>query len=532
MSESPVRVDGDGVHLPAGFNGSCDVHFDDHHAWSFSASPRRDGGEILVPWPARMGRFLEGSARVRISAEDGDLFDDEVTFGSGEGRVRFIDRHGIPVMIDKWGLMQRPFSARGGAVVEQMVDITAQILRVLEDECGVQAWIAFGTLLGAAREGRVIGHDSDVDLAYLSHRTTPAEMAREMFGIARALRRNGMTVVNKSASFVTVTFKAPDGAMGSIDIYTCFYVGDHLHETATVRAVVPRSAVEPLGEIEFEGRMLPAPADPDTMLAVSYGPGWKVPDPSFRHQPSREVVSRFDGWFSSLMRNRRDWETFHAEREARRRPSGFARWVTECEGAPRSDSRVVDVGTGRGADVLHLARAGWRALGLDYARGAFRPAARKARDEGIGATFAQFNLLDLRDVLSRAAILSRDDADRHVLLGRGLFEALDDDARDNFWRFATMVMRSGGTAYFQGRSASLRDLAEWRAENGGGRLHPVDPRVLEGEATRAGGRVVLREGFLAAAAACRGAAPARWRMVVEWSPVRTATDHPETKGTP
>ena len=48
------------------------------------------------------------------------------------------------------------------------------------------------------------------------------------------------------------------------------------------------------------------------------------------------------------------------------------------------------------------------------------------------------------------------------------------------------------------------------------RLRPVDPRVVEGRAVQAGGRVVHREGFLAAAAAISGAAPARWRMVVEW----------------
>lgn len=526
-------VDGDGVRLPAGFQGSCDVHFDDHHAWSFSAPPRTAGGEVLVPWPARMERFLDGRAQVRVTAEDSDLFDAEVSFGTGSGRVRFVDKHDIPVMIDKWGLLQRPFSARDSAVVEQMVDITARMLQVLEEDCGVRAWIAFGTLLGAAREGRVIGHDSDVDLAYLSHRTTPAEMAQEMFDLARALRRAKMTVVNKSASFITVTFKAPDGAMGSIDLYTCFYVGDHLYETATVRAVVPRSAIEPLGEIEFEGRMLPAPADPDTMLAVSYGPSWRVPDPSFRHQPSREVVSRFDGWFSSLMRHRRDWESHHGERQGKRRPSGFARWVAAQEGPARSGTRVVDVGTGRGHDALHLAREGWRVLGLDYARGAFRPTARTARDEGLDASFTQFNLLDLRDVLTRAALVARDGADRHVLLGRNLFEALDDDTRENFWRFATMVMRAGGTAYFQGRSADPSELAAWRAEHGGGRLHPVDPRVLEGEATRAGGRVIHREGFLAAAAACRGAAPTRWRMVVEWPrPAPAPLDPPERKGTP
>ena len=135
-------------------------------------------------------------------------------------------------------------------------------------------------------------------------------MTVELYDVARALRRHGMTVQNKSGSFITVVFPVPDGSKASIDVYTCFYVGDLLYETATVRAVVPRWAIEPLTELEFEGRMLPAPADPAGMLEVSYGPGWRVPDPSFRHEPGPEITDRFDGWFGSLMRNRRDWERY------------------------------------------------------------------------------------------------------------------------------------------------------------------------------------------------------------------------------
>ncbi|MGZ4455393.1 MAG: hypothetical protein ACXVGM_17480, partial [Oryzihumus sp.] len=257
MGETDVRVDDAGLHLPEGFTGSGDVLFDDHMAWSFTAEPRRGGGEVFVPWPQRMTRWLEGSSEVRVVSGEDEVFRGEVCFGTGEGRVRFVDKDGIPVMIDKWGLLQRPFSGRDSSVVEQMVDVTDQILDVMETECGVRGWIAFGTLLGAAREGKVIGHDSDIDLAYLSEQETPAEMAVELYRIGRALRRHGMNVLNKSAAFITVVFTSPDGGMSSIDIYTCFYVGDLLHETATVRHAVPRSAILPLTEMMFEGRMLP-----------------------------------------------------------------------------------------------------------------------------------------------------------------------------------------------------------------------------------------------------------------------------------
>ncbi|GCD91620.1 hypothetical protein [Nocardioides sp. LS1] len=517
MAETGARVDDAGLHFPAGFSGSADVYFDDHMAWSFSAEPAGSGA-THVEWPKRMKRWLDGASAVRVVAGEEELFAGDVSFGSGEGRVRFVDKDGIPVMIDKWGLLQRPFSGRDASVVEQMVDITDQILEVMRQECGVEGWIAFGTLLGAAREGKVIGHDSDVDLAYLSEQPTPAEMVVELHRIGRALRRHGMNVLNKSGAFITVVFTSPDGGMSSIDIYTCFYVGDLLYETATVRTPVPRSAILPLTEMMFEGRMLPAPADPDAMLTVSYGPNWRVPDPSFRHEPGPEITTRFDGWFSSLMRQRRDWERHLADLagEEGHGPSGFAGWVADQIAGESHSVRVVEVGAGTGEDALLLASRGIDVLALDYARQSLRRPARLARRGKLPATFDTLNLYDLRDVLTRGALVSRDREHEQAVYARDLLETLDPDGAENFWRLAAMALRGGGRAYLEGRSLSRHDAGEARAEHGGGRLHPVDPRVVEGDATRAGGRVVHREGFQAAGAAAHGGPPARWRMIVEW----------------
>ena len=88
-SVTDVRVDDAGLHLEPGFTGSGDVFFDGHHAWSFSAG---DGGrssdEVLVEWPKRMTRWLNGSSLVRVVSGDDEIFAGEVSFGDGTGRVR------------------------------------------------------------------------------------------------------------------------------------------------------------------------------------------------------------------------------------------------------------------------------------------------------------------------------------------------------------------------------------------------------------------------------------------------------------
>lgn len=507
-------VGDEGIRLERGFVGSLDVLFDGWRAWSVAIEEPHPG-DVPVPWPRRLAAKLDGTSVVSIVHEGAEVHSAEVAFGSGAGRVRITDRHGNLVFIDKWGLTQRPFSSRREAgAVEAMTAMAERVLDVMR-ECGFEGWISFGTLLGAARGGKVIGHDSDIDLCFLSEKQTPAEMAVELWDIARALQDAGIKVKHKTASFITVTYTAPDGGEDGIDIYTCFYVDDLLHETATVRERVPRSAILPLTAMEFEGRMMPAPADPDRMLAVSYGPGWRVPDPSFSHQPSTEITDRFHSWFGELMPSRRDWTQHNGRVAGRRRgPSDFARWVSAQ--LDESVTRVLDVGSGSSRDLRHYVTDTRKASGYDFAHpGRHALGGKVSWPEG--ASRSAMNLLDLRDVYTAGAVAARRN-ETNAVTARRLVEALAPEGHEGFWRFTSMALARGGRAYLEGVSRSPHECREWQRHHEAGRVYPVDPHDLVAAAQAAGGTVVHREGFASAARAVRQGRPARWRMIVEWAP--------------
>lgn len=463
-----IQINTTGITLPGRLVENYDVYFDKLHVWSFSSGelPIRQDGTRAVAWPRAMSNWLEGPSRISLRVGAVEVHAEEVRFSDREGRVNFIDEYGIPVMIDKWGLIQRPFSGRDPAVVTQMLDITEKIIAILRDECGVDCWLAFGSLLGAAREGGVIAFDSDVDLAYLSQKQSPVELNLEIYDITRALRRHGLRVLCKSGAFVTVLFDAPDGADGSVDIYTTFILDGNLYETATVRAPIPASDILPLGKVPFEGRELPVPRNVERLLEASYGPGWRVPDPSFRHLPGPEINKRFEPWFGSLMKNRRDWERFIRRRPDTDldQPSEFVSWVSS---RIPENADILDLGAGLAHNALAFARAGHSVVAADYARFTFRRATEQARSEGLDVKFINLNLRSLRNTLSGLARIVRWQPGPRVLFCSGLIESLDSAARLNLRQLLKYYGRPGDQIFLEFSPGSPAKHDPWQ---GGARV--------------------------------------------------------------
>ena len=152
------------------------------------------GGGYLVTWPSALRRFLDGTTALQL-----------VEHVTGARGVR---RGGAPRHAaerpDRRG--QRPRAAAGhrqvaaaGADLRHPQRRARRAAAGLDRggarprcaKAGIEAFPAYGTLLGAVRGGRLIGHDSDADLGYVSEHTHPVDVMRESFRLQRALADMG-----------------------------------------------------------------------------------------------------------------------------------------------------------------------------------------------------------------------------------------------------------------------------------------------------------------------------------------------------
>ncbi len=489
---STARVTERHLAVPVSVVDPVVVTFDGQYVWSFS--PRRDGvrtgGAWQVAWPDAVRDLLEGTAHVRLGDLAGHTlhFDDDVVFRGSTAALALRDSHGHPLAVDRAGHLSRVFAETDDETRRCIAEGTARALADLREKVGIDAHVSYGCLLGAVREGRMIGHDTDADLAYLSAFTHPADIVRESFRMERELRELGWKVTRMSGADLKLFLPLPDGRVVHLDVFGAFHVGDTFYQMGGRSGSLARDALTPASTVVLEGVELAAPADPERVLAFLYGPGWRVPDPSFQNVDPVVGLRRLGGWFGGGRRNLAEWNQLYRSRrsEIPRKGSPFAAWVSARipDGA-----RVVDLGCGTGRDSGWFVHQGHDVVGADYASTALRMTRNRLARRGVPSPQVRalpFN--DLRAVLLAGAELARL-PETPYLYARGLLGCLDADARANLWLLCSMVLRRGGSLHLE-YAATRPGLRRRQVD---GLVRRLSTSSVRREVEAAGGRVVHAE---------------------------------------
>ena len=144
-------------------------------------------------------------------------------------------------------------------------DLAEMVSKIHEffTEAGYLAGVMFGTLLGAVREKSLIDGDKDADF-YVTD--TFVENARD---VVSGLEAMGFSVIRVAPEILSLRYR---------DAYCDFVVLKHRwfgSQLMTFR--FPSKHFKEFSTVEINGDKWRAPSDPQRLLRMAYGSGWRIP---------------------------------------------------------------------------------------------------------------------------------------------------------------------------------------------------------------------------------------------------------------
>ncbi len=165
-----------------------------------------------------------------------------------------------------------------------------QLIERLEAE-GFEVFLNSGTLLGVVRDGRLIAHDDDIDLAVVIPATSERKAAMVWKTLIAEFEALGL--LDTEARRVRGIAKLKPVGETEIDLFPAWVANGKVYVYPHTRGQLRRDEVFPTKPCAITG--LNIPAEPEKMLALNYGEGWRTPDPLFKFPwaPAYKAFSEF-----------------------------------------------------------------------------------------------------------------------------------------------------------------------------------------------------------------------------------------------
>lgn len=172
-------------------------------------------------------------------------------------------------------------AGKGGFSSKAAARSLADLAGVL-GQAGIEMFLVSGTLLGCIREGKLLGHDKDVDVGIWEG------VSRS--DLLKALHSSGLFYVQASRSPEIVRVKHVNGIATDIFYHYC-EANDYWHGGAKIKW---HNSPFTLVECEFLGGRYLVPEDHDRYLTENYG-DWRTPKIDFDSAydtPNAEVINK------------------------------------------------------------------------------------------------------------------------------------------------------------------------------------------------------------------------------------------------
>ena len=157
-------------------------------------------------------------------------------------------------------------------------DCVTQVTDALAAQ-GYEAFVVSGTLLGVIREGGLVPHDYDVDMALMLHARSLDELADEWQELRGRLAQAGVLDESYDKTGLRLyKLRLPNGF--KCDLFPAWEIDGRVSIWPHTLEIDPASVL-PLASREVQGVEVRVPQVPEEVLTCNYGPGWRTPDPFF-----------------------------------------------------------------------------------------------------------------------------------------------------------------------------------------------------------------------------------------------------------
>lgn len=180
--------------------------------------------------------------------------------------------HGIAKPFKYWSFDEK------AAYLAQVKELVDDLQRLSENVC-----LGFGFVLAHVRDGDFIPHDDDVDVLIAFDRTKVLSIGAGLQQLESHLAASGYLVSGSGFSHRWVMKANWDWSHPYVDVFVGLIESGRVSWFPSERNLLEMQDVFPSLRVNQFGVECPIPRNPLRYLELTYGSGWRNPDPEFGH---------------------------------------------------------------------------------------------------------------------------------------------------------------------------------------------------------------------------------------------------------